>query len=94
MPITSAHVKICPVSLISEADVKDVENVINAGARLYKGVVPAKALRDPFVDQNYIKNEINLGVNFLLLRLGGEAVAVCVNLNRTMPFRDKIFLSA
>jgi GNAT superfamily N-acetyltransferase len=38
--------------------------------------VPAKALRDPFVDQNYIKNEINLGVNFLLLRLGGEAVAV------------------
>jgi GNAT superfamily N-acetyltransferase len=60
----------------SDADISDVVDVINSASKLYKDVVPSKALRDPFVDKKYILDEFNDGVSFILMTKPRLPVAV------------------
>lgn len=45
-------------------DFKDILNIINDAARAYKGVIPAGCWRDPYMNKDELRKEIEAGIVF------------------------------
>lgn len=59
-----------------ENDFEDLFEIINDGARAYKGVIPADRWREPYMSRRQLRDEIDAGVRFSGLQDGASLLGV------------------
>lgn len=60
----------------TEADVADIDGIINEAARAYRGHVPDDCLHDPYMSRAELLHEIGSGVRFSAWDDGGQLLGV------------------
>jgi GNAT superfamily N-acetyltransferase len=60
----------------NDSDFETVSEIINDGAQAYKGVIPADRLREPYMDKDELRHEIDAGVEFWGYEEAGELLGV------------------
>jgi GNAT superfamily N-acetyltransferase len=60
----------------TEADTAAILEIVNDGARAYKGIIPVDRWHDPYMSLDYLLNEIASGVAFSGYEQDGELVGV------------------
>ena len=68
----------------NEQDIYSILEVINDGAAVYRGVIPADRWADPYMPENKLRHEIAVGVEFW----GYEAEAVLVGVMGAQRVQD------
>ena len=59
-----------------DIDFETVYEIINDGARAYKGVIPADRLKETYMDRDELRHEIDTGVEFWGYEEDGKLVGV------------------
>ena len=59
-----------------DTDFETIYEIINDGAEAYKGVIPADRLKDPYMDWDELRHEIDAGVEFWGYEEAGELLGV------------------
>ena len=59
-----------------DTDFETIYEIINDGAETYKGVIPADRLREPYMDKDELRHEIDAGVEFWGYEEAGELLGV------------------
>ena len=59
-----------------ENDFETVYTIINDGAQAYKRVIPADRLKEPYMDRDELRHEIDAGVEFWGYEKAGELLGV------------------
>ena len=57
-------------------DFETIYEIINDGAEAYKGVIPADRLKEPYMDRDELRHEIDAGVEFWGYEEAGELLGV------------------
>jgi GNAT superfamily N-acetyltransferase len=60
----------------SDSDFEIIYEIINDGAEAYKGVIPADRLKEPYMDRDELRHEIDAGVEFWGYEEAGELLGV------------------
>jgi len=60
----------------NDSDFETVSEIINDGAQAYQGVIPADRLREPYMDKDELRHEIDAGVEFWGYEEAGELLGV------------------
>jgi len=60
----------------NDSDFETVSEIINDGAQAYQGVIPADRLREPYMDKEELRHEIDAGVEFWGYEEAGELLGV------------------
>jgi GNAT superfamily N-acetyltransferase len=60
----------------NDSDFETVFEIINDGAQAYQGVIPADRLREPYMDKDELRHEIDAGVEFWGYEEAGELLGV------------------
>jgi len=59
-----------------DTDFEAIYEIVNDGAQAYKGVIPADRLKDPYMDRDELRHEIDAGVEFWGYEEAGELLGV------------------
>ena len=59
-----------------DTDFETIYEIINDGAEAYKGVIPADRLKEPYMDRDELRHEIEAGVEFWGYEEAGELLGV------------------
>lgn len=59
-----------------DTDFEAIYEIINDGAQAYKGVIPVDRLKEPYMDRDELRHEINTGVEFWGYEETGELLGV------------------
>ncbi len=59
-----------------DTDFEVIYEIINDGAEAYKGVIPADRLKEPYMDRDELRHEIDAGVEFWGYEEAGELLGV------------------
>jgi GNAT superfamily N-acetyltransferase len=59
-----------------DTDFEVIYEIINDGAQAYKGVIPADRLKEPYMDRDELRHEIDAGVEFWGYEEAGELLGV------------------
>jgi GNAT superfamily N-acetyltransferase len=59
-----------------DSDFETIYEIINDGAQAYKGVIPADRLKQPYMDRDELRHEIDAGVEFWGYEEAGELLGV------------------
>ncbi len=59
-----------------DTDFEAIYEIINDGAEAYKGVIPADRLKEPYMDRDELRHEIEAGVEFWGYEEAGELFGV------------------
>jgi GNAT superfamily N-acetyltransferase len=59
-----------------DTDFEAIYEIINDGAEAYKGVIPADRLKEPYMDRDELRHEIDAGVEFWGYEEAGELLGV------------------
>ena len=59
-----------------DTDFETIYEIINNGAEAYKGVIPADRLKEPYMDRDELRHEIDAGVEFWGYEEAGELLGV------------------
>ena len=59
-----------------DTDFEIIYEIINDGAEAYKGVIPADRLKEPYMDRDELRHEIDAGVEFWGYEEAGELLGV------------------
>jgi len=59
-----------------DTDFETVYEIVNDGAQAYKGVIPADRLKEPYMDRDALRHEIDAGVEFWGYEEAGELLGV------------------
>lgn len=62
--------------LCSENDFEKIYEIINAAAMKYEGVIPDEVWRNPFMPEDYLQSELDLGVSFTGFERDGVLLGV------------------
>ena len=57
-------------------DFETIYEIINDGAEAYKGVIPADRLKEPYMDRDELRHEMDAGVEFWGYEEAGELLGV------------------
>lgn len=60
----------------NESDFKDIYEIINSAAVVYKGVIPADRWHEPYMPKEELAREIDAGVVFWCWEVGGDILGV------------------
>jgi GNAT superfamily N-acetyltransferase len=60
----------------NDSDFETVYEIVNDGAQAYKRVIPADRLKDPYMDRDGLRHEIDAGVEFWGYEEAGELLGV------------------
>jgi GNAT superfamily N-acetyltransferase len=66
-------------NMIRKCDDTDFEliyEIVNDGAQAYKGVIPADRLKEPYMDRDELRHEVDAGVEFWGYEEAGELLGV------------------
>ena len=59
-----------------DTDFETIYEIINDGAEAYKGVIPPDRLKEPYMDREELRHEIDAGVEFWGYEEAGELLGV------------------
>jgi GNAT superfamily N-acetyltransferase len=59
-----------------DTDFEVIYEIVNDGAQAYKGVIPADRLKEPYMDREELRHEIDAGVEFWGYEEAGELLGV------------------
>lgn len=59
-----------------DTDFETIYEIVNDGAQAYKGVIPADRLKEPYMDRDELRHEIDAGVEFWGYEEAGELLGV------------------
>ncbi len=59
-----------------DTDFETIYEIINDGAEAYKGVIPADRLKEPYMDRDELRHEMDAGVEFWGYEEAGELLGV------------------
>ena len=59
-----------------DTDFEVIYEIVNDGAQAYKGVIPADRLKEPYMDRDELRHEIDAGVEFWGYEEAGELLGV------------------
>jgi GNAT superfamily N-acetyltransferase len=59
-----------------DTDFETIYEIVNDGAQAYKGVIPADRLKEPYMDRDELRHEIDTGVEFWGYEEAGELLGV------------------
>jgi GNAT superfamily N-acetyltransferase len=59
-----------------DTDFELIYEIVNDGAQAYKGVIPADRLKEPYMDRNELRHEVDAGVEFWGYEEAGELLGV------------------
>ena len=59
-----------------DTDFETIYEIINDGAQAYKGVIPPDRLKEPYMDREELRHEIDAGVEFWGYEEAGELLGV------------------
>ena len=59
-----------------DTDFLTIYEIVNDGAQAYKGVIPADRLKEPYMDRDELRHEIDAGVEFWGYEEAGELLGV------------------
>ena len=59
-----------------DTDFETIYEIVNDGAEAYKGVIPADRLKEPYMDRDELRHEIEAGVEFWGYEEAGELLGV------------------
>jgi GNAT superfamily N-acetyltransferase len=59
-----------------DSDFETIYEIVNDGAQAYKGVIPADRLKEPYMDGDELRHEIDAGVEFWGYEEAGELLGV------------------
>ena len=62
-----------------DTDFEAIYEIVNDGAQAYKGVIPADRLKEPYMDRDELRHEIDAGVEFWGYEEAGELLGVMGN---------------
>jgi GNAT superfamily N-acetyltransferase len=60
----------------NDSDFETIYEIVNDGAQAYKGVIPADRLKEPYMDGDELRHEIDAGVEFWGYEEAGELLGV------------------
>lgn len=64
------------IGFLNHAELKTILEIINDGARAYKGVIPADCWHEPYMARDELIREMAAGVKFWGFELAGQVVGV------------------
>ena len=59
-----------------DTDFETIYEIVNDGAQAYKGVIPVDRLKEPYMDRDALRHEIDAGVEFWGYEEAGELLGV------------------
>jgi GNAT superfamily N-acetyltransferase len=59
-----------------DTDFELIYEIVNDGAQAYKGVIPADRLKEPYMDRDELRHEVDAGVEFWGYEEAGELLGV------------------
>jgi GNAT superfamily N-acetyltransferase len=68
--------RIVMIRKCDDTDFEIIYEIINDGAEAYKGVIPADRLKEPYMDRDELRHEIDAGVEFWGYEEAGELLGV------------------